>query len=82
MAPLSTAVMALCTTALIYIPSAILGYGILEFGPFQRLNIHFPAQFADLIDLVYGSTLDRVAEWSADRRFPGRARSATACRSN
>jgi solute carrier family 34 (sodium-dependent phosphate cotransporter) len=64
MAPLSTAVMALCTTALIYVPSAILGYGLLEWGPFSDLNIHFPGQFADLIDVVYGSTLDRVADWS------------------
>ena len=63
MAPLSTAVMALCTTALIYIPSAVLGYGILEWGPFQDLNISFPAQFGDLIDSVYGGLLDRVDAW-------------------
>jgi solute carrier family 34 (sodium-dependent phosphate cotransporter) len=64
MAPLSTAVMALCTTALIYIPSAILGYWLLGWGPFHDLNIHFPAQFAQLIDVVYGGLLDRVDTWS------------------
>ena len=64
MAPLSTAVMALCTTVLIYIPSAILGFGLLRWGPFSELSIHFPAQFADLIDLVYGGLLEQVATWS------------------
>jgi hypothetical protein len=64
MRPLSTAVMALCTTALIYIPSAILGYGLLQWGPFHDLNIHFPGQFADLIDVVYGGLLDRLDTWS------------------
>ncbi|MGH2754911.1 MAG: hypothetical protein ACRDLB_10815 [Actinomycetota bacterium] len=71
MAPLSTAVMALCTTALIYIPSAVLGYGILEWGPFHDLNITFPAQFGDLIDSVYGGLLDRVATWPSIVVFLG-----------
>jgi solute carrier family 34 (sodium-dependent phosphate cotransporter) len=64
MAPLSTAVMALCTTALIYVPASVLGYGILQWGPFESLDIHFPAQFGDLIDFVYGGLLDRVQDWS------------------
>jgi len=71
MAPLSTAVMALCTTALIYVPAAILGYGLLEWGPFHDLNIHFPGQFADLIDVVYGGLLDRVQDLSPVLVFLG-----------
>jgi sodium-dependent phosphate cotransporter len=58
--PLSTAVMALCTTALIYVPSAFIGALILNWGPFSRLDLRFPGQFADLIDLVYGPLLDRI----------------------
>ncbi|HVL63851.1 MAG TPA: hypothetical protein VM573_01635 [Actinomycetota bacterium] len=60
MAPLSTAVMALCTTAMIYIPAAFIGWAILSWGPYRNLDLQFPGQFADLIDLVYGGLLDRV----------------------
>ncbi len=58
--PLSTAVIALCTTALIYIPSAVIGFALLRWGPFHSLELQFPGQFADLIDLVYGDLLARV----------------------
>ena len=64
MAPLSTAVMALCTTAMIYIPSAFIGYGILNFDPFSRLDLSFPNQFSDLLDVIYGGMLDQVETWS------------------
>ena len=53
LAPLSTAVMALCTTAVIYIPAAILGLFLLQWGPFSALDLHFPNQFSDLLDLIY-----------------------------
>ena len=71
MAPLSTAVMALCTTALIYIPSALIGYSILNWGPFHRLDISFPGQFSDVIDLIYGGVLDRVDSLPAILVFLG-----------
>ena len=58
--PVSTAVMALCTTALIYIPSAFIGFAILRWEPFQSLELQFPGQFADVIDLVYGGILERL----------------------
>ncbi len=58
--PLSTAVMALLTTALIYIPSAIIGFGLLRWEPFHSLDLHFPGQFGDLVDVVYGGLLTRV----------------------
>ena len=58
--PLSVAVMALCTTALIYVPSAIIGALLLNWEPFSGLELQFPAQFSDIIDLVYGPILDRI----------------------
>jgi hypothetical protein len=69
--PLSTAVMALLTTALIYIPSSLIGATILRWGPFHRLDLQFPGQFADLIDVVYGGMLDRVKDLPAGIVFLG-----------
>ncbi len=65
MAPVSTAVMALSTTALIYIPGAILGLGLLRWGPYSELNLHFPNQFSDLVDVIYGGILERIETWPA-----------------
>lgn len=58
--PVSTAVMALSTTALIYLPAAIIGLATLNWAPFHDLDLQFPHQFADLIDLTYGWLLTRV----------------------
>jgi solute carrier family 34 (sodium-dependent phosphate cotransporter) len=69
--PLSVAVTALCTTALIYVPSAIIGALLLNWGPFGRLEITFPGQFADLIDVVYGPLIDRIESWPATILFLG-----------
>jgi solute carrier family 34 (sodium-dependent phosphate cotransporter) len=69
--PLSTAVMALCTTALIYVPAAIIGALLLNWGPFSGLELQFPAQFSDLIDLVYGPIIDRIDEWPSAILFFG-----------
>jgi hypothetical protein len=71
MAPVSTAVMALSTTALIYIPGATLGFFLLQWGPFHSLELQFPAQFGDLIDFVYGDLLALVESWSAPLLFLG-----------
>ena len=71
MAPGSTAVMALSTTALIYIPGAIAGFFLLRSEPFHSLELQFPAQFGDLIDLVYGDLLTLVESWSAPLLFLG-----------
>lgn len=59
--PVSTAVIALSTTALIYIPSALIGFMLLRWGPFHSLELQFPGQFSDVIDIVYGGILDRLA---------------------
>ena len=69
--PVSTAVMALCTTALIYVPSAIIGALLLNWGPFSGLELQFPAQFSDIIDLVYGPIIDRIDEWPSAILFFG-----------
>ena len=71
MAPVSTAVMALSTTALIYVPGSILAFVLLKWGPFHGLDLQFPAQFGDLVDFVYGGMLDRIAEWPAALLFLG-----------
>jgi sodium-dependent phosphate cotransporter len=62
--PVSTGVMALSTTALVYLPAAVIGYGLLHWGPFHSLEIAFPHQFTDVIDLVYGGLLARIEGWS------------------
>lgn len=60
MAPVSTAVMALSTTAIIYIPGSILAFLLLKWGPYSSLELSFPAQFGDLIDLIYGGLIGRI----------------------
>lgn len=62
--PVSTGVMALSTTALVYLPAAVIGYGLLHWGPFHSLELAFPHQFTDVIDLVYGDLIARVETWS------------------
>ena len=62
-APLSTAVMALMTTAIIYIPAAFIGYFILNWDGYRDLNLQFPGQFADLIGVVYDPILAKVETW-------------------
>lgn len=71
MAVVSTAVMALSTTALIYVPGAIAGFFLLEWEPFHSLDLRFPAQFSDLVDVVYGDLLALVEGWSAPLLFLG-----------
>lgn len=71
MAPVSTAVMALSTTALVYAPGAVIGYALLRWEPFRAVDVTFPAQFTDLIDLVYGGMLERIETWNAGLLFVG-----------
>lgn len=63
MAAVSTAVMALTTTAIIYIPGSVLAFFLLKWGPYSEMNLSFPAQFGDLIDLIYGGLLARIETW-------------------
>jgi hypothetical protein len=61
-APVSTAVLALTATALVYIPAAGLGAAILSWEPYAGVELRFPAGFVDLIDLVYGPVVDRAGD--------------------
>lgn len=63
--PVSTAVMALLTTALVYLPASFLGYAILRLPAFHALDLRFPNEFNDLLDVVYGGVLDRAETWPA-----------------
>jgi solute carrier family 34 (sodium-dependent phosphate cotransporter) len=58
--PLSTAVMALVTTAVIYLPAAAIGLALLYWGPFRSIDLHLPAQFDSVVDIVYDPILARV----------------------
>jgi sodium-dependent phosphate cotransporter len=69
--PLSTAVMAWVTTAIIYIPGAAIGLALLYWGPFSRLDLQFPAQFNSVIDIVYDPILERVEDWPGGLLFLG-----------
>jgi sodium-dependent phosphate cotransporter len=70
--PVSTAVIALSATALIYVPGSIIGYGLLKWGPFRdAADLSFPAQFTDLIDYVYGGLLGRIEDLSPVLLFAG-----------
>jgi solute carrier family 34 (sodium-dependent phosphate cotransporter) len=58
--PLSTAVMALVTTAVIYVPAAAIGLALLYWGPFRSIDLHLPAQFDSIVDVVYDPILGQV----------------------
>jgi sodium-dependent phosphate cotransporter len=58
MKPVSTAVMALVTTALIYVPGSLIGYALLRWQTFRGFNISFPAQFDSVVDLIYGPIIE------------------------
>ncbi|MFP5351122.1 MAG: hypothetical protein ACLGIB_00970 [Actinomycetota bacterium] len=71
MAPVSTAVMALSATALIYAPGALLASVLLDWQPFRDTNLQFPARFTDLVDLVYGGLIEMIEAWPAVVLFLG-----------
>jgi solute carrier family 34 (sodium-dependent phosphate cotransporter) len=64
-APLSTAVLALTTTAVVYVPAAFLGAALLAWEPYSNVELSFPGQFVDLIDLVYGDVVERAKDMPA-----------------
>jgi solute carrier family 34 (sodium-dependent phosphate cotransporter) len=69
--PVSTGVIALSTTALAYVPGGILGLALLHWDPFRQLEVQFPAQFGDLIDLIYGGLLQYLKQLPAPLLFLG-----------
>jgi sodium-dependent phosphate cotransporter len=69
--PLSTAVMALTTTFVIYVPGSLIGYALLRWEPFHRLSPSFPVQFNDLLSVLYGGLLERLEDLPALLLFVG-----------
>jgi hypothetical protein len=70
-APVSTAVLTLTATALVYVPAAGLGAALLSWGPFAELELRFPGEFVDLIDFLYGDVVDRADDLPAALVFLG-----------
>ncbi|HXV57095.1 MAG TPA: hypothetical protein VD704_04435 [Gaiellaceae bacterium] len=59
-APVSTAVLALTTTAVAYVPAAFLGAALLSWDRYHGLELGFPAAFVDLLDALYGDVVHRA----------------------
>ncbi|MFN8222128.1 MAG: hypothetical protein U0R50_02645 [Gaiellales bacterium] len=64
-APLSTAVLALTGTALVYVPAAFIGGFLLTETPFRHVDARLPTQFVDVIDLIYGDLVHEAKTWPA-----------------
>ena len=71
MAPVSTAIIALATTAVVYVPGAVIGYGLLKWPAFRQTNLQLPAQFDSVIDVLYGPLLTRLENLPAAVLFVG-----------
>lgn len=65
MVPLSTAVIALVGTAIVYVPAAILGAFLLTSPPFEDMDARLPSRAVDVIDLLYGDLVDAADELPA-----------------
>lgn len=71
LAPVSTAVMTLLITFAMYIPGALIGLLLLQSESFQRLSLSSPPAFADLIEVIYGGVVERLASLPAPLLFVG-----------
>lgn len=60
MAPISTAVMTLVITIVMYVPGALIGLALLRTDGFQSISLASPPAFSSLIDVVYGPLLERL----------------------
>jgi len=63
--PLSTAIISLLTTAIIYIPAAFLGFFLLQLPAFQKVNVSLPGEFSEITHRVYGPILSAIEPWPA-----------------
>lgn len=68
--PVSVAVMALSTTALVYIPGSLLAYGLLQWNAFKEIDFTLPA-VGNVVDVVYGDLLPLIEGWPAVVLFLG-----------
>lgn len=69
-ATLSTAVMALAITAVIYVPGALIGLLMLK-GPVSHIALSAPPSVGNIIDFLYGWMLNPIAAWSPGLLFIG-----------
>ncbi|CAN5790378.1 hypothetical protein BH18ACT15_BH18ACT15_10890 [soil metagenome] len=65
----STAVLALAITAIIYVPGAVIGLLLLESEPFHRVQIGAPPAFSSVVDILYEWALTLVENWAAGALF-------------
>src|SRR6266508_141164 len=63
-APVTTAIFALLATAMVYVPAAFLGAGLLRLHRFHSIDFSLPGSLVDLIDIVYSPVLDRVRDYA------------------
>jgi hypothetical protein len=68
--PVSVGVMALITAAFAYVPGGIIGLALLHWTPFKQLELQFPGEFSDLLDVVYGGLVAQLKPLPAALVFP------------
>lgn len=68
-APLSTAVLALTGTAVVYVPAAFIGAFLLTSTPIQHMDARLPTRFVDVIDVIYGDLVEAAKAWPAGVTF-------------
>lgn len=68
--PVSTAVMALTTTAVVYIPGSLIAYGLLQWEAFKSIDLTIPS-VGNIVDVVYGDLLTAIEDFPAVVLFIG-----------
>ncbi|MGH2767887.1 MAG: hypothetical protein ACRDIF_02900 [Actinomycetota bacterium] len=68
---LSTAVLALSTTAFVYVPGALIGFALLQWGVFGGVQLRFSGRAWDLIDTVYEPLLALIGHLQPPILFLG-----------
>ena len=63
-ASISIGVLALLTTASIYLPALLLGYWLLTSGMLGVLQVSATTPIGSFVDTIYGPILDLIARWS------------------
>lgn len=67
----STAVLALTITAVMYVPGAAIGIALLRWDGFDNAGFTFPASFGGLVEGAYGWLLEIVETWPPGLLFVG-----------
>jgi len=67
----STAVLALTITAVMYVPGAAIGIALLRWQGFDDAGFTFPGSFGGLLEVAYGWLLELVESWPPALLFLG-----------